>query len=90
MGALLEETECLASGTALSVLEDKVKKLDLLKITAKRLTRAACLSMTRRTLARSVSQTASLSLGDRLLKGRMPCLKPRLKWKDVPRSCRCC
>ena len=32
MGALLEETECLASGTALSVLEDKVKKLDLLEI----------------------------------------------------------
>ncbi|MFZ0287189.1 MAG: 2-oxoacid:acceptor oxidoreductase family protein [Terriglobales bacterium] len=32
MGALLEETECLAPGTALSVLEDKVKKLDLLEI----------------------------------------------------------
>jgi 2-oxoisovalerate ferredoxin oxidoreductase beta subunit len=32
MGALLEETECLASATALSVLEDKVKKFDLLEI----------------------------------------------------------
>lgn len=32
MGALLEETECLAPGTALRVLEDKVKKLDLLEI----------------------------------------------------------
>ncbi len=32
LGALLEETECLAPGTALSVLEDKVKKLSLLEI----------------------------------------------------------
>ncbi|MGA3105982.1 MAG: 2-oxoacid:acceptor oxidoreductase family protein [Terriglobales bacterium] len=32
MGALLEETECLSPRTALSVLEDKVKKLDLLEI----------------------------------------------------------
>jgi len=32
MGALLEETECLALKTALCVLEDKVKKLDLLEI----------------------------------------------------------
>lgn len=32
MGALLEETECLALETALCVLEDKVKKLDLLEI----------------------------------------------------------
>jgi 2-oxoisovalerate ferredoxin oxidoreductase beta subunit len=32
MGALLEETECLAPGTALGVLEDKVKKLNLLEI----------------------------------------------------------
>jgi len=38
MGALLEETECLASTTALSVLEDKVKKLDLLEIDRKALT----------------------------------------------------
>src|SRR5579864_900339 len=38
MGALLEETECLASGTALRVLEDKVKKLDLLEIDRKALT----------------------------------------------------
>jgi 2-oxoisovalerate ferredoxin oxidoreductase beta subunit len=38
MGALLEETECLAPGTALSVLEDKVKKLDLLEIDRKALT----------------------------------------------------
>jgi len=37
MGALLEETECLASWTALSVLEDKVKKLDLLEIDRKAL-----------------------------------------------------
>ncbi len=38
MGALLEETECLASGTALSVLEEKVKKLDLLEIDRQALT----------------------------------------------------
>jgi 2-oxoisovalerate ferredoxin oxidoreductase beta subunit len=38
MGALLEETECLAPGTALSVLEDKVKKLDLLDIDRQALT----------------------------------------------------
>jgi 2-oxoisovalerate ferredoxin oxidoreductase beta subunit len=38
MGALLEETECLAPGTALSVLEDKVKKLDLLEIDRNALT----------------------------------------------------
>ncbi|MFZ0685766.1 MAG: 2-oxoacid:acceptor oxidoreductase family protein [Terriglobales bacterium] len=38
MGALLEETECLASGTALSVLEDKVKKLNLLEIDRNALT----------------------------------------------------
>ena len=37
MGALLEETECLAPGTAWSVLEDKVKKLDLLEIDRKAL-----------------------------------------------------
>ncbi len=37
MGALLEETECLAPGTALSVLEDKVKKLELLDIDRKAL-----------------------------------------------------
>jgi len=38
LGALLEETQCLAPGTALSVLEDKVKKLDLLEIDRKALT----------------------------------------------------
>ena len=38
MGALLEETECLSPRTALSVLEDKVKKLDLLEIDRKALT----------------------------------------------------
>ncbi|MGB2605510.1 MAG: 2-oxoacid:acceptor oxidoreductase family protein [Candidatus Sulfotelmatobacter sp.] len=38
MGALLEETECLAPRTALSVLEDKVKKIDLLEIDRKALT----------------------------------------------------
>ena len=38
MGALLEETECLAPGTALSVLEDKVKKVNLLEIDRKALT----------------------------------------------------
>ncbi len=32
LGALLEATECLASATALSVLEDKVKKINLLEI----------------------------------------------------------
>ena len=37
LGALLEETECLAPGTAFSVLEDKVKKLDLLEIDRKAL-----------------------------------------------------
>ena len=37
MGALLEETECLASATALNVLENKVKKLDLLEIDRKAL-----------------------------------------------------
>ena len=38
LGALLEETECLASRPALSVLEDKVKKLDLLEIDRNALT----------------------------------------------------
>jgi hypothetical protein len=38
MGALLEETECLAPGTAFRVLEDKVKKLDLLEIDRQALT----------------------------------------------------
>jgi 2-oxoisovalerate ferredoxin oxidoreductase beta subunit len=38
LGALLEETECLAPGTALSVLEDKVKKPALLEIDRKALT----------------------------------------------------
>ncbi len=38
LGALLEETECLAPGTALSVLEDKVKKVSLLEIDRKALT----------------------------------------------------
>jgi 2-oxoisovalerate ferredoxin oxidoreductase beta subunit len=37
LGALLEDTECLAPGTALSVLEDKVKKLDMLEIDRKAL-----------------------------------------------------
>lgn len=32
MGALLEETECLASATAISVLEDKIKNANLLEI----------------------------------------------------------
>ena len=32
MGALLEETECLSPDTAMSVLETKIKKLDLLEI----------------------------------------------------------
>jgi 2-oxoisovalerate ferredoxin oxidoreductase beta subunit len=31
MGALLEETECLAPGTAMGVIEDKVKKVELLE-----------------------------------------------------------
>ncbi len=38
LGALLEETECLAPGTAFRVLEDKVKKLDLLEIDRQALT----------------------------------------------------
>jgi len=37
MGALLEETECLAPRTALSVLEDKVTKVDLLEVDRKAL-----------------------------------------------------
>jgi 2-oxoisovalerate ferredoxin oxidoreductase beta subunit len=37
MGALLEETECLSATTALSVLKDKVKKLDLLEVDRKAL-----------------------------------------------------
>lgn len=37
MGALLEETECLAPGTAMGVLEDKVKKVELLEINRKAL-----------------------------------------------------
>ena len=32
LGALLEETECLASATAMSVIEDKVKKVALLEV----------------------------------------------------------
>jgi hypothetical protein len=38
MGALLGETECMAPKTALIVLEDKVKKLDLLEIDRNALT----------------------------------------------------
>ena len=38
MGALLEETECIAPATAFRVLEDKVKKLDLLEIDRQALT----------------------------------------------------
>jgi 2-oxoisovalerate ferredoxin oxidoreductase beta subunit len=37
MGALLEETECLSAGTALSVIEDKVTRLALLEIDRKAL-----------------------------------------------------
>ncbi|MGO8797307.1 MAG: 2-oxoacid:acceptor oxidoreductase family protein [Candidatus Sulfotelmatobacter sp.] len=37
MGALLEETECLAAGTALTVLEDKVKKVEMLEVNRKAL-----------------------------------------------------
>ena len=37
MGALLEETECLAPGTALGVIQDKVKKVDLLETNRKAL-----------------------------------------------------
>jgi len=37
MGALLEETECLAAGTAMGVLQDKVKKTELLDINRKAL-----------------------------------------------------
>ncbi len=38
MGALLEETECLAPGTALNVLQDKVKKVEMLEINRQALT----------------------------------------------------
>jgi len=37
MGALLEETECLAAATALGAIEDKVKKVALLEINRKAL-----------------------------------------------------
>ncbi len=37
MGALLEETECLAPGTAMGVIEDKVKKIELLETNRKAL-----------------------------------------------------
>jgi 2-oxoisovalerate ferredoxin oxidoreductase beta subunit len=37
MGALLEETECLAPGTAMGVIEDKVKKVALLETNRKAL-----------------------------------------------------
>ena len=55
MGALLEETECLAPGTAMSVLEDKVKKLDLLEFDRKALT-AGRLFIDEHTLIGAVSQ----------------------------------
>jgi len=38
MGALLEKTKCLAPETAIGVLEDKVKRLDLLQIDRQALT----------------------------------------------------
>jgi len=37
MGALLEETECLGAGTAMSTIEDKVKKVALLDVNRKSL-----------------------------------------------------
>ena len=37
MGALLEETECLAPGTAMGTIEDKVKKVELLETNRKAL-----------------------------------------------------
>jgi 2-oxoisovalerate ferredoxin oxidoreductase beta subunit len=37
MGALLEETECLSSGTASGVIEDKVKRVALLEVNRKAL-----------------------------------------------------
>ena len=37
MGALLEETECLAPGTALGVIQDKMKKVELLEANRKAL-----------------------------------------------------
>ena len=60
MGALLEETECLAARTALGVLEDKVKKLDLLEIDRKALSAGRVFVDDRRTSARLVNQMASL------------------------------
>ena len=38
MGALLEETECLSSATAMGVIEDKVKKVALLEVNRQALT----------------------------------------------------
>jgi len=37
LGALLEETECLAPGTAMGVIQDKVKKVELLETNRKAL-----------------------------------------------------
>jgi 2-oxoisovalerate ferredoxin oxidoreductase beta subunit len=37
LGALLEETECLAQGTAMGVIQEKVKKVDLLETNRKAL-----------------------------------------------------
>jgi 2-oxoisovalerate ferredoxin oxidoreductase beta subunit len=37
LGAVLEETECLAGGTAMQVLEDKVKKVSMLEVNRKAL-----------------------------------------------------
>jgi 2-oxoisovalerate ferredoxin oxidoreductase beta subunit len=37
LGALLEETECLAPGTAMGVIEEKVRRVDLLETNRKAL-----------------------------------------------------
>ena len=55
LGALLEETECLTHGTALCVLEDKVKKLDLLEVDRKALS-AGRVSIDERAHIGAVSQ----------------------------------
>ena len=59
MGALLEETECLASETAMKVLEAKVKNPACWNSTARRSTRDGCISTTPSPSARSLRPTAS-------------------------------
>jgi len=59
MGALLEETECLAPATAMSVLETKIKKMDLLELDRQALDAGRTSSTTRCASAPSANPTAS-------------------------------